>query len=253
MLIKKNLVYAVIPARSGSKAIKNKNIVMLNKHPLIAHSIVVALKSKIINKVIVSTDSNSYAKISRKYGAEIPFLRPSNLSTDKSNDLQFFKHLIDTLIDQNQELPEFLVHLRPTTPAREASKLNEAIKLFKTNKSFTSLRSCHLMEESSYKNFEIKNNTLASAFSLDKNLDNFNSPRQNFPSTYRCNGYIDIVRTNHIVKKNLLHGNKVFPYVTPNVYEVDNQDDLMYLRFLYSSDKYYKKIFLKNFSHYVKK
>jgi len=94
VIIKNNLVYAVIPARSGSKAIKNKNIVDINGHPLIAHSIVVALKSKMIERVIVSTDSKLYANIAIKYGAEVPFLRPSNLSTDNSTDLDFFEHLI---------------------------------------------------------------------------------------------------------------------------------------------------------------
>ena len=253
MIIKNNLVYAVIPARSGSKAIKNKNIVDINGHPLIAHSIVVALKSKMIERVIVSTDSKLYANIAIKYGAEVPFLRPSNLSTDNSTDLDFFLHLIQSLIDKEEILPEFFVHLRPTTPLREVDKLDEAVSLFKNKYLYSSLRSCHRMEESSYKNFEIKKNTLVSTFSLDKNLDKFNSPRQNFPITYRCNGYIDIVRTKNIVNKNLLHGDKVFPFVTQNVHEVDNDDDLLYLRYLYSSNKFYKKIFNKNFSQNVKR
>lgn len=253
MVIKKNSVFAVIPARSGSKAIKNKNIVDINGHPLIAHSIVVALKSRIIERVIVSTDSKLYANIARKYGAEVPFLRPSNLSTDNSTDLDFFVHLIQSFIDKEEILPEFFVHLRPTTPLREVDKLDEAVSLFKNKKLYSSLRSCHRMEESCYKNFEIKRKTLVSAFSLFNNLDNFNSPRQNYPITYRCNGYIDIIRTKNIIKKNLLHGNKVFPFVTPKVNEVDNHDDLMYLKYLYLSDNYYKKIFNKNFSQNVKR
>ena len=93
--MKVNNIVALIPARSGSKGVSNKNIRPLAGFPLIAYSIKAALKSKLIDRVIVSTDSEEYAEIAREYGAEVPFLRPSELSGDIATDKQFFKHAID--------------------------------------------------------------------------------------------------------------------------------------------------------------
>ena len=87
-------IVALIPARSGSKGVPNKNINLLNGEPVLSYSIMAALKSKLIDRVIVSTDSKEYAKIAKNYGAEVPFLRPSNISRDNATDLQFFNHAI---------------------------------------------------------------------------------------------------------------------------------------------------------------
>ena len=88
-------ILAIIPARSGSKRIKNKNIRKFKGKPLLAHSIIHSNKSKYIQRTIVSTDSPKYAKIAKKYGAEVPFLRPKKISKDRSTDLQCFKHCIN--------------------------------------------------------------------------------------------------------------------------------------------------------------
>ena len=90
----KNIV-CIIPARSGSKGIQDKNIVNLGGHPLLAWTIATAKKSNLINRTVVSTDSKEYQKIAREYGAEAPFLRPSNISQDNSTDLEFIKHILE--------------------------------------------------------------------------------------------------------------------------------------------------------------
>ena len=99
-MINKQMVYAIIPARSGSKGVKNKNIMQLDGHPLMAHSIVAAKKCKTIDRVIVSTDSEEYAEIARQYGAETPFIRPKSISGDAATDIEFFKHFVDFLPNQ---------------------------------------------------------------------------------------------------------------------------------------------------------
>ena len=91
-------IVAIIPARSGSKSIKNKNILMYKNKPLIYHSIKIALRSKLVDRVIVSTDSKKYAKLSKKIGAEVPFLRPKKYSKDSSNDSEWINHAINYLI-----------------------------------------------------------------------------------------------------------------------------------------------------------
>ena len=88
-------IIAVIPARANSKGVPNKNILPLNNIPLIAYSIKAAQKSRYIDRIIVSTDSEEYANISREYGAETPFLRPDKYSQDHSNDIEFLKHMLD--------------------------------------------------------------------------------------------------------------------------------------------------------------
>ena len=95
--MKKKLI-ALIPARSGSERVKNKNILKLGKHPLIAYSILSALKSKIFEKVVVSTDSIRYARVAKKYGAEVPFLRPKKISSSSSSDYDWVSFTIDNYI-----------------------------------------------------------------------------------------------------------------------------------------------------------
>ena len=91
----KKKVLCIIPARKGSKGLKNKNIKMLNKIPLIAWSILVAKKCKQIDEIIVSTDSIKISKIAKTYGAKVPFIRPKKFATDKSSSFSVLKHAID--------------------------------------------------------------------------------------------------------------------------------------------------------------
>ena len=112
--IKKDEVYAIIPARSGSKGVKDKNIRCLDGYPLLAFSIAAARKCPEVSRVIVSTDSEHYASIARYYGAEAPFLRPEAISGDKSTDIEFMEHAIGWLSENEGTLPEYFLHLRPT-------------------------------------------------------------------------------------------------------------------------------------------
>ena len=150
-------IIAVIPARSGSKGVTNKNIRELAGRPLIGYSIMVAKMAKLIDRIIVSTDSEKYASLAIEYGAEVPFLRPSEYSGDKSTDYDFVKHLLDWLADNEDVLPDYIVHLRPTTPFRDPDVLDNAIRKFMNNTEATSLRSAHEMPESAYKQFELDN------------------------------------------------------------------------------------------------
>ena len=242
---------AIIPARSQSKGIKNKNIIELSGKELIGYTISCALKSKYIDRVIVSTDSKKYADIAKKYGAEVPFIRPKRISTDKSSDISFFKHAINYFNLREGSVPKLFIHLRPTTPFRDPKVIDKAIKTFmKSN--YTALRSCHKMSESSYKTFEIKNRKLVTLCKNDSNIEKSNRNRQSFPVTYNANGYVDIIRTEMIIKNNIIHGDRVLGYVTDPVLEVDEKDD--FSRLEYEIDKnpsIYKKIFSNE--KYIKK
>ena len=135
----------MIPARSGS-SLKNKNIRIYKNKPLIFHTIDVALKSRFINKIIISTDSLKYKNIIKKnYGTkvEIPFLRPKKISGAYSTDYQWVKHALMFLKNQSYT-PNLIVHLRPTTPNRNVKIIDKAIKIFiKNYRQCSSLRSAN--------------------------------------------------------------------------------------------------------------
>lgn len=225
--MRSNKIIAIIPARSGSKSVKDKNIRVLGKKPLIAWSIESCLKSKLISKIYVSTDSLKYAKIAKQFGPVEILLRPKRISGDFSTDYQMIVHAIENIkFNYN-----YIAHIRPTTPLRKKNDLNKAIKTFIKSKS-TSLRSVHEMSETSYKSLEINNGYLKSLKNLKLTMDELNVPRQKFNKTYYPNGVIDIYKKNFIIRNKLLFGNKVKAFKTSYTHEIDNKDDFNYLEYL---------------------
>ena len=227
---------AIIPARSGSKGVKDKNIKLLAGKPLLAYSILAAKLTKNIDRVIVSTESGHYADIAKKYGAEVPFLRPKEISKDNSTDYEWIRHTIDWLKKEKGTIPNYLVHLRPTTPFRDPAYMEKAIESLKSDNNATALRSVHEMSETAYKTVEIDKGYLKSICSGSFDLDVINQPRQQFPKTYVANGYIDIYRSAYILKNMKLFGDMVIAYITPSVIEVDTLEDFDYLEFQAKSD-----------------
>jgi len=137
-LINGKSVLAVIPARGGSKGLPGKNIKVINGKPLIAWSIDCALKSKYIDKVIVSTDSNKIASVSKKYKAEVPFLRPKKLSTDKASSIDVIIHCVDWL-ERKKKFYDLIVLLEPTSPLRDTKDIDKAIELLLKEKKAESI------------------------------------------------------------------------------------------------------------------
>jgi CMP-N,N'-diacetyllegionaminic acid synthase len=225
-----NKVWAIIPARSGSKGVRDKNIMQLNGHPMIAYTIRAALKCKNIDRVLVTTDSEEYAKIAREYGADVPFLRPAIISKDHSTDIEFFKHTIEWFRKKDFLVPEYFVHLRPSTPIRSPKIIEKAINKFIDSK-FSALRSVHKMSDTSYKTFEIENEMLKTLCKGDFNIENTSLPRQSFPQTYNPNGYVDIVRTS-IIDTGLLHGSNVNAFITEATFEIDEMEDVNFIEFM---------------------
>ena len=222
-------IIAVIPARSGSKGLPGKNIKELAGKPLIAYSIMAAQRTKLIDRIIVSTDSEEYASLAIEYKAEVPFLRPAELAGDSSTDYDFVKHLLDWFAKNEGNTPDYIIHLRPTTPLRDPKVIDNAIRKFMNSKEATSLRSAHEMPETAYKQFELEGKYFKTICSGSLDLDDANNSRQSFPKTYTPNGYVDILKTSHILENHLLHGNRVMGYLTDYTIEVDTIDDFEYL------------------------
>lgn len=229
-------VVAIIPARSGSKSIPDKNIKHLAGKPLIAYSIAAARLAKNIDRVIVSTDSQKYADIAAQYGAEVPFLRPVEISGDTSTDYLCIKHALDWLQYQEGSQPEYLVHLRPTTPLRDSRCIEDAIELLRNNEVATALRSVHEMSESAYKTMEIETGFLKRVFCGSFDLDTANDNRQRFSKTYHPNGYVDVIRSSFVRENQKLHGNCVLAYISESAIEVDTINDFAYLEYKVASN-----------------
>ena len=169
--------------------------------------------------------------MSINYGAKAPFLRPENISSDLSTDYEFFIHALDWFKNNLKE-PEYIAHIRPTTPLRNPKLIDKAIDTFVKSKKGTALRSVHEMSESAYKNFEIaEKGNLQTIFSKNSDLDESNNARQSFPKTYIANGYIDVISSTYLRKNNLLHGNYVLPFVTPISFEIDEEADFDLLEY----------------------
>ena len=228
---------AIIPARSGSKGVPDKNIRSLDGWPLIAYSIQVGLLAKNIDRVIVSTDSERYAAIAKEYGAEVPFLRPAEISVDFSTDYECVKHALDWLNDSGSEIPEYIVHLRPTTPLREPVIVSDAVEALRKDKEATALRSVHEMSETAYKCFCVESSRLVTLVNGSSDLEEVNNARQAFPKTYHGNGYVDVLRSEFILKHGKIHGDRVIAYVTDVTHEVDSETDFDYITYQIARDK----------------
>ena len=231
MQILKNQFWAFIPARAGSKKIKNKNLIKLKGKPLIAHSIIAAKKNKYIKNIIFSSDSKKYIDVAKKYGCKNFDLRPKKYSGDKTTDYEVFKYFLYKLKEENVSLPEFIVHLRPTTPLRKNIYLNLAIKKFlKLKTKYTALRSVTPMSNPSYKTFRIKSKKLCAISQVDYDLDKYNRPKEYFENTYLPNGYIDIFHVKNIFN-GFLHGKKVLPFIVKDLNsDIDDWKDYISIK-----------------------
>jgi len=211
-------ISALIPARGGSKGIHKKNIKLLHGHPLIAYSIIACKMSDMIGRIIVSTDDEEIAEVALKYGAEVPFMRPAELATDKSRDMEVIKHYFDVTGDAD------VAYIRPTTPLRDPKFIDENIREYFHTKILcsTGVRSMHELPESPHKMFQIDKNGYCRGFFDDfDGIKNYtNLPRQIFPKAYQPNGYLDIVKRATLDVGDTF-GDNILPIVTEFVIEVD--------------------------------
>ena len=206
----------LIPARGGSKSIPRKNLVNIIDKPLIAWTIEIAKCCKNIDRVIVSTDDQEIAQVSKNYGAEVPFMRPPNYATDISRDIEYHLHALNWLVDNESYEPDALVNLRPTTPLRDPNIIDNAIKLFLENPNFDSLRSVQISKENPFKMWTIENKSLKQIALLENIKEPYNEPRQKLPLSYWQNGYIDIVKSSVLKNQESTTGEKILPYIIDN-------------------------------------
>lgn len=224
-------VWALVPARSGSKGVKDKNLRELFGHSILAWSILAAGATPGIDRVFVSTDSPDYMREARRYGAETPFQRPVELASDTATDLEVFEHFLQWASRERNPLPSAVVHLRPTTPMRDPEVLSAAIETAVSRRhEATALRSVHECSESPFKWFMRDAQGYLVTLDGSRSLDSANAARQSFPDVFIPNGYVDVIYPDLLLERGRLHGDAVLPYRTPPVIEVDTEVELELLK-----------------------
>lgn len=218
-------ILAIIPARGGSKGLKNKNVLPLLDHPLIAYSIKAALDSKEINRVIVSTDSKEIADVARSYNAEVPFLRPAEFAQDMSIDMEVFIHALNWLKKNENYIPDIIVQLRPTSPVRFAKEIDLCInKLISSHAD--SLRVVTPAPCTPYKMWTLDEDSeeMSPLLTLEHVKEPYNEPRQRLPKVYWQVGILDVIKTQTILEKKSLSGDKILSHIVPNELSIDIDD-----------------------------
>jgi len=232
------LIVGLVPARSGSKSIQDKNILPLGGHPLVAYPIAAGALSSEISEVVVTTDSEEYAEICRSYGATVPFLRPNEISADDSLDIQFVEHYLDYLDANGMQQPDLLVHLRPTTPLRDIEEIDSAVRYMRENPQATSLRSAHKTTQTPFKMFVESGEFMEPCSQLDDCLESYNLPRQRFPQCYDPNGYVDVLRPHILRTTGMLHGNRIKLWQTDPVADIDELYDYEHAKRIFEEPRF---------------
>jgi CMP-N,N'-diacetyllegionaminic acid synthase len=225
--LSKQNVLAIIPARSGSKGLANKNILPLAGRPLLGWSIDHALNSKLVDRVICSTDDEQIAEIARSHGAEAPFIRPAELSGDNANDSSFAVHAIEWLAKNENWKADIVIILRPTSPIRDPVDIDGVIQLMIDNPRAHSCLSVIEAEKSPYKMLrEMTDGTVVPLISCEV-PDQLNAARQTLPRALQQTGAIHGIRGEIAVRDNTVIGAIIIPYEPKlkTVIDIDSLDD----------------------------
>ena len=220
---------AIIPARSGSKGLKDKNIRELNGKPLLGYSVEAALDSKMFDTVMVSTDSEHYAEVARQCGAEVPFLRSEYTSSDSASSWEAVKEVVANYKNLGKEF-DVIVLLQPTSPLRTSTDIAGAYELFLKKNAKAVISVC-----------EVDHSPLwCNTLKEDLSMVNFaktsrpNGNRQMLDTYYRLNGAIYMLKTSVLENIERLYADDCFAYIMSrkSSIDIDNIDDFKYADFL---------------------
>lgn len=223
---------AIIPARGGSKRLPNKNIKLFKEKPLIAYTIEAALTVKEITRVLVSTDDEAIAKVAIQYGAECPFLRPSELATDEAQSIDVFRHAVEEIEKRNIRVDDIII-LQPTSPLRTSKQIKEAIDLFYDKKADSVVSYCQESHPISWHKYISEEGKFEE---IDKN-EELNHNSQTVRKTFFPNGAIYILKKKMLEEK-VYYSSESYAYIMEKQtsIDIDTIDDFHYAEYVYDKN-----------------
>lgn len=220
-IINNKKILAIIPARGGSKGIPRKNVRELNGKPLIAYTIEEAIKSKYMDRVVVSTEDEEISAVSRKFGAEIPYLRPKELAKDSSPTIDCALHMINWLKENENYIPDYVCLLQCTSPLRTFEDIDGTIEKM-INTSMDGAVSICEAEVNPYWTNVFFGDKLKYFIEEGKQVKR----RQDLPKIYRINGAVYLVKTNVLLKYRTFEVEQLTGYIMKNENSVDIDTEL---------------------------
>ena len=218
---------ALVPARAGSQRVPGKNVRELAGHPLIAYSIAAARESGLFDAVVVSTDSDEIAAVARRYGAEVPALRPPELATSTSPDIEWVRHVLDLLEAEGRSFELFSL-LRPTSPFRGAETIRRAWEqLLACDPPADSIRAVELCRQHPGKMWVVEGELMRPLLpQAAGEVPTHSRQYQALPEVYVQNSSLEIAWT-RIVEQNEIAGERVVPFLTDPTegFTIDYPDD----------------------------
>lgn len=222
----KNL--AIIPARSGSKGLKNKNILKLGRKHLMGYSIETAINSDVFDCVHVSTDDIGYAEIAKQYGADVSFLRSEELSSDVADTWDAVRFIVNRFKELGRNFNRITL-LQPTSPLRSAQDIKDAYRLFEDKDAESVISVCEVEHSPQFMKTLNENLSMEGFVDLDKSVR-----RQEQGKYYRLNGAIYMLNVSVLDKIQELYGKKSYAYIMPRErsVDIDTMRDFEYAEFL---------------------
>lgn len=230
-------IVGLIPARAGSKRVKNKNIKPLAGHPVIAYTIASAIDSGIFGEVIVSTDSEQFADIARHYGASVPFLRPEEYAGDRSPDIEWIEYTLGRLRDEGRDYDCFAI-LRPTSPFRKAHTIRRAWDIFTAEEGVDSLRAVEKCKQHPGKMWVVRGKRMFPLLPIGPKEQPWHSSQYpTLPEVYIQNASLEIAWSRVIFENRTIAGDSYVPFISEGDegYDVNDVADWIYAEYMVST------------------
>lgn len=203
MAYKDKIVLSIITARGGSKRLPRKNIKLLNGKPMIAYAIEAANKSKYIDRLIVTTDDSKIANISKKFGAEIPFMRPPELSNDTASSLVVLQHAVKWMEVKENYKPDIIVLIQPTSPFVLADDVDKTIEKIINNDSDSCFSVCEIKERPEWMFYLDGDRARPYVKKVSETARS-----QDFSPLFITNGAVYAMKTDLLMKRNMIRNRK---------------------------------------------
>ena len=230
-------IVGLIPARAGSKRVKNKNIKPLGGHPVMAYTLAAAKESDIFGDVIVSTDSEQFAEIARHYGASVPFLRPDEYAGDRSPDIEWIEYTLGRLRDEGKDYDCFSI-LRPTSPFRKPETIRRAWDTFLAEEGVDSLRAVEKCKQHPGKMWVVRGHRMFPLLPIGPKEQPWHSSQYpTLPEVFIQNASLEIAWSRVIFENRTIAGDSYVPFITEGDegYDVNDVADWVYAEYLLSS------------------